>query len=373
MQARLIVIKPKRSSFSAASAAALLLAVPLAAPASAAPARAPAPARTAAPRAGPGAAAPSSPPAGRLVVLVVVDQLRYQDLLWLAPALGPRGFAGLGRPAPLRYDTAVTETAADHAVLSTGAYADLNGIVGNRFWEGGREHESVEDPGCPIWGAAKAGRSAAMLRVPTVGDGWKLGTNGAGRVISIAVKDRTALFLGGPAADLALWFEVETGELTSSSCYGEAPPPWLVALRAAHPVSEWKDWVWELAHPDLTARLVPSAATDGAVPRHGLGATFPHRVGQGAVDKRLFNALRNSPAGTTIVLQAARAAVRELRLGESGTDFLALGLSAVDGVGHQFGTLARERVDTVLRVHDELGAFLDELRARHGAGRTKHR
>ena len=31
---------------------------------------------------------------GRLVVLVVVDQLRYQDVLWLAPALGPRGFAG---------------------------------------------------------------------------------------------------------------------------------------------------------------------------------------------------------------------------------------------------------------------------------------
>src|SRR5438552_11183213 len=76
------------------------------------------------------AASSAAPQKGRLIVLVVIDQLRYQDLLWLAPQIGPKGFAGLGRASRLRYDTVVTETAADHAVLSTGAYADLNGIVG---------------------------------------------------------------------------------------------------------------------------------------------------------------------------------------------------------------------------------------------------
>ena len=38
-------------------------------------------------------AAAAAAPQGRLVVLVVVDQLRYQDLLWLAPQFGPKGFA----------------------------------------------------------------------------------------------------------------------------------------------------------------------------------------------------------------------------------------------------------------------------------------
>ena len=71
--------------------------------------------------------AASAPSQGRLTVLVVVDQLRYQDLLWLAPEFGPKGFAGLGKPAPLRYDTVVTETAADHAVLSTGILLDCRG------------------------------------------------------------------------------------------------------------------------------------------------------------------------------------------------------------------------------------------------------
>src|SRR5262249_54869767 len=99
-------------------------------------------------------AALAAAPQGRLVVLVVVDQLRYADLLWLAPEFGHKGFAGLGGPAPMRYETAVAETAPGHAVLSTGAYADLNGIVGNSFWQGNRYQEAVEDPACPVWGTS---------------------------------------------------------------------------------------------------------------------------------------------------------------------------------------------------------------------------
>jgi hypothetical protein len=299
---------------------------------------------------------------GRLVVLVVVDQLRYADLLWLAPEFGPKGFAGLGRPSPMRYDTVVTETAADHAVLSTGAYADLNGVTGNRIWDEGRERQIVDDPACPVWGAPKLGRSSAMLRVPTVGDAYKLNTNGAGRVVTVAVKDRSALFLAGASADLALWFETETGEFASSTCYAPGPPAWV----PAHPTAQYQNWVWTLSRPDVIARLNPLEAEPGAMPQNDIGASFPHKVGEGKLDKRLNWALRNSPASTTMALQAARAAVKGLELGQGRTDYLAVGLSAVDGVGHQFGSLARERIDTVLRMHGELGAFLDELRARFG-------
>jgi hypothetical protein len=202
-----------------------------------------------------------------------------------------------------------------------------------------------------------------MLRVPTVGDAYKLGTNGAGRVVSVGAKDRSALFLAGPSADLAIWFEVETGEMASSKCYAPEPPPWL----PQQVLVEWKDWVWTLSRPDAIARLVPQARSEGAVPRHEIGAEFPHRVGNGAVDKRLAKALRFTPAASTLALRTARAAVRGMALGESGsTDLLFVALASVDGVGHQFGTISRERVDAVLRLHDELGAFLDELRARLG-------
>ena len=304
-------------------------------------------------------AAPKTP--GKLVVLVVIDQLRYQDVLWLAPEFGPRGFAGLGEPRPMRYETVVTETAADHAVLGTGAYAELNGIIGNRFWASGKPREAVEDENCPVWGAPDLGKSAAALRVPTVGDAYKLNTGGAGRVVTVAVKDRTALFLGGPSADLALWWETETGEISSSDCYAKDPPAWL----PRHPAEAFKDWVWKPL-PQVRS-IVPEERVADAVPHFDIGPSFPHAVGQGKLDKRLYAALRVTPAGTTIALKAARAAVDGMRLGSSGrTDYLAIGLSAVDGVGHMFGTLAPERVDAILRLHDELGAFLQDLRVAFG-------
>jgi hypothetical protein len=299
---------------------------------------------------------------GKLVVLVVIDQLRYQDVLWLAPELGPRGFAGMGRAVPLRYETAVAETAVGHAVLSTGAYADVNGIVGNSFWQGARYQEAVEDPSCPVWGAT-VGRSAMALRAPTVGDMLKLNTGGAARVVAVAVKDRSALFLAGPSADLALWWEADVGEMASSTCYARGPPDWL----PRRPAEAFKDWVWTMSRPDAIARLLPQPRAAAATPAYDLGPEFPHKVGQGKLDQRLYRAIRYTPAGTTVALRTARAAVTALKLGESGkTDLLAVALAAVDGVGHQYGTLSRERVDAILRVHDELSAFLDELRGRLG-------
>ncbi len=308
-------------------------------------------------------AAASAQPPGRLVVLVVVDQLRYEDLLWLGPEFGPKGFAGLGQPAPMRYETAVTETAADHAILSTGTYADVNGVIGNRLWQDGRAREAVDDPACPVWGT-KSGKSAAALRAPTVGDAYKLNRDGRAKVVSVAVKDRSALFLGGSSADMAIWWETDTGEMASTSCYAPAPPPWV----PRHPAEAFRDWVWTMSRPDAIARLVPEARMPGALPVDDLGPEFPHRVGQGRLDRRLFHAIRFSPAGTTIALQTARAALAAYHLGGTAgqTDLLNLAVAAVDTVGHSFGTLARERLDAILRTHAELSGFLDELRARFG-------
>jgi hypothetical protein len=268
----------------------------------------------------------------------------------------------MGGAAPLRYETALTETAVSHAVLATGAYADLNGIVGNSFWRGGRFAEAVDDPACPVWGT-KVGKSAAALQAPTIGDALKLNTGGASRVVAISVKDRSALLLGGTSADVALWWEAETGEMASSTCYAPGPPDWL----PPHPAEAFKDWVWTMSRSDAIAALLPTARALGSTPIYEIGAEFPHRVGQGKLDGRLYRAIRYTPASTTIALRTARAAVAALRLGDRGkTDLLTVAVAAVDGVGHQFGTLSRERVDAILRTHDELSAFLGELRRRMG-------
>jgi len=313
------------------------------------------------------AAAQQPPRHGKLLVFVVVDQLRYQDLLTLRDELGAQGFAGLGQPVPVRYETALTHTAPGHATLATGAWPEVHGVVGNRFMDGDVPREAVDDPACPAWGG-KRGVSSAALRAPTFADALKLATLGRSRVLGVGIKDRGSLLLAGRSADLALFYDLETGELTSTTCLAPGPPEWLSALQKAHPVSEWKDWTWTLSRPEAAyARIAEDRADIRDL--YGIGPSFPHRIGQGDVSPRLFRALRASPPSTTIVLRAARAGVDAMQLGARGrTDLLLLALGGLDYVGHSTGTASRERMDLLLRMHDELGAFLRDLRARFGDG-----
>src|SRR3954465_14785114 len=110
---------------------------------------------------------------GKLVVLVVVDQLRYQDLLWARDQFGRRGFGGLGSPLQARYRAALTHTAPDHATLSTGTYPDVHGIVGNTLLADGRPVEAIDDPACENWRGTRH-QGPGKLLAPTVADAPKL-------------------------------------------------------------------------------------------------------------------------------------------------------------------------------------------------------
>src|SRR5437868_14663663 len=111
-------------------------------------------------------------PRGKLVIVIVVDQLRYQDLLWLGGEFGAHGFAGLGDAVPVRYEMALTHTAPGHATIATGAWPEVHGVVGNRLMDGEKPREAVDDPACPAW-RGKRGVSSAALRVPNFAEGLK--------------------------------------------------------------------------------------------------------------------------------------------------------------------------------------------------------
>src|SRR3954467_5499762 len=139
---------------------------------------------------------------GRLVVLLVVDQLRYQDLLWPRDQFGRGGFGGLGQPVQARYRAALTHTAPDHATLSTGAYPEVHGVVGNTLVADGKPIEAIDDPACENWRGTRH-QGPGKLLAPTVADALKLASLGRARSLSVAFKDRGALFLAGPGTDLA--------------------------------------------------------------------------------------------------------------------------------------------------------------------------
>src|SRR5437762_13939647 len=75
----------------------------------------------------------------RLVLLIVVDQFRYDYLTRFGDLFGSRGLGRLLREGAnwtnVNYDHVPTFTAPGHAVLLTGAWPSQTGIIANEWYE----------------------------------------------------------------------------------------------------------------------------------------------------------------------------------------------------------------------------------------------
>ena len=104
-------------------------------------------------------------------------------------------------------------------------------------------------------------------------------------------------------------------------------------------------------------------------------STFPHRAAleaTGTDEQRLqYNRWRqDTPFQGGAIFAFARELVERLELGQRGiVDYLVVGMSQTDYVGHHYGPLSLEQLDTLLRLDLELGHFLDFLDRVVGEGR----
>jgi type I phosphodiesterase/nucleotide pyrophosphatase len=308
------------------------------------------------------AQAPPAASAGRprLVVVIVVDQLRADHLDRFRPFIGPSGFnlffrQGAHFPSA-RYEHAITETCPGHAVILTGGYGMVNGIVANEWYDTrlGRPVYCVEDSSAALVGAVGPGRSPRNLIGATVGDVLKTATAGRSRVVAVSGKDRSAIMLGGKLADAAWWL-VDTTFVTSTY-YRPDLPEWVKAFNASGAISRHFGTRWD--------RLLPAAAYAGMgrddepseADVAGMGRSFPHPL-------RTREAFDQSPFLDEVVAEFAMRAVSAEGLGrDTVPDILAVGLSATDYVGHVFGPDSHEIMDDVVRLDRTLArlfGFLD--------------
>lgn len=188
-----------------------------------------------------GAEAQTSQEVPRLVVNVVIDQLRSDYLQAFAPLYGDKGFARLmqqGRVySQAEYPFNSPDRASSVACLSTGTSPYENGVVGERWLD--RQSlvplYCVDDP--DFTGHLTSDKSSARnLAVSTLGDELKISTEGKGIVMSIAPNRDAAILAAGHAADGAYWIDDNTGKWASSSYYGELPE-WASAFDKSKPLS----------------------------------------------------------------------------------------------------------------------------------------
>ncbi len=323
-------------------------------------------------------AAPKNSRAPKLIVIIVVDQMRadYFERYGHQWTKGLRRLMEQGawfRQAAYPYMNTIT--CAGHSTISTGSIPATHGIILNAWWdrESAKQVSCTEDPKAQTisYGASvKGGHSSFRLEVPTLADELRAQLGGKTRVVTMAIKARAAIMLAGHRADAATWFDYAAGAWVTSSLFASAPVPVVENFVKTHPVERDFGKTWARALPE-SAYLFDDSVTEEK-PSSGWANTFPHSLagqseqamgGQSEKPNGTFYRLwSESPFGDAYVAEMATATVDALRLGQgSATDYLAISFDSLDSVGHAFGPQSHEVQDVLVRLDATLGTLLAHL------------
>jgi hypothetical protein len=314
---------------------------------------------------------PSQAPAreGRLLVVVVVDQLR-SDYLDRYTGFWKEGFARLLDDGAVfersAYPYMNTVTCAGHATIATGALPSTHGVIMNEWWhrDVGARMACTVDPEVKsvVYGGApeQIGHSAFRLRIPTLGDRLRAASPQS-RVVTLSLKARSAVMLAGHGGTAVTWFS-DTDTWATSTAFTSSPVREVQAHVSASPVDRYRGEIWNRVHDPRAYSGVDDAV--GERPPAGWTTMFAHPLAGEAVARadRFHNLWKRSPYSDVELGEMAAALVRSMELGQRGVvDYLGVSFSALDYIGHNFGPDSHEVQDTLIRLDRTLGRFLTML------------
>jgi predicted AlkP superfamily pyrophosphatase or phosphodiesterase len=319
------------------------------------------------------------------VLLIAVDQFRYDYLERFGDLFGPNGFRRLMRDGASwtqsNYDHMPTYTAPGHGTMMTGAYPAESGIIGNEWLDRatGKRITSVTDDSVKLLGGnpTDPAASPSRLMASTVGDELRLATNDRAKVIGISVKDRSAILPAGRHANAAYWFNWLTGTMVSSTYYFPQLPAWVTNFNNSKPADKFFGAKWERLLP--VDEYLKRAGPDNPKWEDVSNAwtpdtnTFPHTITGGvtAPGQKFYTALDYTPFTNDILVSFAEDAIVDEKLGEDDdTDVLTVSFSANDYVGHRFGPYSQEVMDVTLRTDRNIATLLDFVDSHIGLANT---
>ncbi len=314
----------------------------------------------------------------KLVVGIVVDQMRYDYLTRFDSKFGDGGFKRMIREGfnckNNHFNYVPTYTGPGHTSVYTGTTPKYHGIIGNNFYDKEIKEmvycagdDSVESVGT----AHNAGKmSPHRMQTTTFGDENRLFTQMRGKTIGISLKDRGAILPAGHTANAAYWFHgLDEGLWISSTFYMNDLPQWVKDFNATEKAESYlKEWNTLYDISTYTESGTDENTFEGGFTGKEK-ATFPYDLKALSKDNRGFDILKATPYGNSLTADFAMEAIKAENLGEDEiTDVLAVSFSATDYVGHNFGVNSKEIEDTYIRLDKDLERFFEYLDATVGKG-----
>lgn len=313
----------------------------------------------------------------KLVVGLVIDQMRWDYLYRYNELYGPNGFKRLLREGFTAENTMIsytpTYTAVGHTCIYTGSIPAVTGIVGNNWYDKnlGKNVYCTDDSTVSGVGSDNsAGKmSPDNLWATTITDELRLSNNFKSKTIGIALKDRGAILPAGHSANAAYWYDDKVGKFITSTYYMKTLPTWVNTFNEKELSTKYMSKDWNTLLPIDKYDL--SSADDESYEDKIEGlktSTFPHQLS--TLTDTKFQALKRTPFGNTYTFDFAKATIDNELMGKTPgiTDFLAVSISSTDYIGHAFGPNSVEAEDTYLRLDKDIADFLLYLDTKIGKG-----
>ena len=314
----------------------------------------------------------AQPDKPKLVVGIVVDQMRYEYLHRFSEHYGNTGFKKLiANGFSLKnghYNYIPTLTAPGHASIYSGTTPAVHGIIANVWYDRTTKKEvyCVTDKTEKTIGSSgtRGQVSPRKLITSTLTDELRLSNQMQSKVISISIKDRGAILSGGHTANAAYWYDAETGGFISSSYYLEKLPDWAMRYNDKKEAQLYLKAIWTTKFPieQYTVSRIDNYANEGKLGNEKT-PTFPHDLSKLATEERKkYEVVKYTPFINTMTTNFAIEALKNEKLGTGKhIDFLAVSYSGTDYIGHKFGPNSVELEDTYLRLDDEISRLLKTL------------
>lgn len=301
----------------------------------------------------------------KLVIGLVVDQMRYDYLFRYWDKLSDGGLKKMLRSGysfkNANFSYLPTYTAPGHATIYSGTTPAVHGISANTWYDKDFKvmRYCVDDRRFKSVGTQteEGDKSPGNLTVTTIGDEMKLMNNNHSKVISIALKDRSAILPGGHKANAAYWIDKQ-GKWISSSYYMQQLPSWVVDMNIKRSGKFYLGENWKPMFPIMEYEESFSDNNDYEETHIWENApVFPHDFSK-ITAKEGFDIVKYTPMGNTMTIDFAQKAIVKEKLGQDKyTDLLAVSFSPIDYIGHFYGPHSVEMEDAIIQLDAELESF----------------
>lgn len=290
----------------------------------------------------------------KIVVGIVVDQLRTDYIEQLRPFFGENGFNRLMREGVYIPDVDFHGTVADGpsgaAVIYTGAWPAVNGVGSAHVLDRQlmRSVPVLSDPS-----KTRLEYTPENLRVSTLADEFSIYNGNLSKIYSIAGDPQTAVISAGHAGNSAIWFDETSGKWASPAYYGTIPPAIANRNRITPLASKITASNWRPLHP---ASLYPMASAWN-------GTDFSYTYSGGNRDANIrFKA--SAPFNTELT-DVAIELIKSLNSGHPG--FVNIEYSLSPYAYDYDGDNRPELVDSYLRLDSDIERLLDSIDREYGA------